>query len=95
MHISKALDTMYHGVEKCCKKNLVFFGEFYTYEYCNIWISTVFCIQSGNKYIQEELVHPTRRLGNKQAAANPIRLMRDGAAVVALVITVYKMLMGL
>lgn len=55
----------------------------------------MFCIQSGNKYIQEELVHPTRRLGNKQAAAKPILLIRDGAAVVVLVIIVYKMLTGL
>lgn len=58
-------------------------------------MSTVFCIQSGNKYIQEELVHPTRRLGNKQAAAKLILLIRDGAAVVVLVIIVYKMLTGL
>lgn len=55
----------------------------------------MFCIQSCKKYIQEELVHPTLRLGNKHAAAKPILLMQDGAAVVALVINVYKMLTGL
>lgn len=54
----------------------------------------MFCIQSGNKYIQEELVHPTLGLGSKRAAAKPILLMQDGAAVVALVINVYKTLTG-
>lgn len=55
----------------------------------------MFCIQSGNKYIQEELVRPTLRLGNKHAAAKPILLMQDGAAAEAFVINVYKMLTGL
>lgn len=45
--------------------------------------------------MREELVHLTLGLGNKLAAAKPILLMQDGAAVVALVINAYKTLMGL